>query len=791
MRLGAFLSAALAVALMLAAGCDEPQTAQQLSTSYNSVGQTMVFVVDTSGSMNSNDPRAFTPEAAQVALAIANEGDNIGLVSFSNSATAQVPMQKIEGFAERSKLQAAMKDIGKYRSGGTNYSNALNRTREMLAAARATANSNVVFLTDGKPDDQAEDIDQAVVPFIDEHWRINTIGLTLASDNDSMSRMQAQTGGVKKVVVEAKDLLECYLRIALSVNNYWEFSNAPNNSPITLLPGAKRLVYIGIRNKDDRGASLAGVLNAGQSVNLEAKGDQVFRFPPANADWPSNYQVINMLKPEPGVYTPEIQGKVDVFKVMMEPPYDFDFASATPPPVFYGGDPMEIVAVVTSTSPEGLDYFEKMGEVGMSATFDSDGMLIHPYAKFTDWQRQTVDGRTVLVYKHTFQFDSDVLGQKDRQVRLTLVGKVRAGENTEGLWTSERNALVNYRPGDKIHPLAFLPATAKLGDIWADGAAPRLKFELRAIHADQLTYAMTAEPKEAQVTFTPAQGTLQYEQAQDIQVTPNFAAAPTGEQAIKLVATPSALNANLAAETAMVTANVHKLNVKPVQMTNIKPGSLAKSAAPLSIAIEPERRYAIRFEANRPEAQGIFRVVENNGQLWVEGQIPGDAAGDIGGNLVITVPDTTLEARKIPVSVVLAMQNPNFTEVKGLTTEEDRTFLKIAAPNAGVASSTVSFTPKDAAGAELKIALVNLVDRNNHEMFSSSGDVPSLRFSLPSNIDPTQLIDGQPIDLKYSVFVSSDIPADTYQGKLVLQLVRDGKSILVRDIPIEVHVGDR
>ncbi|HTL51003.1 MAG TPA: vWA domain-containing protein, partial [Planctomycetota bacterium] len=733
----------------------------------------------------------YTPEAAQVALAIANNGDNMGVVTFSNGATSVLPMQTVQGFAARTKIQADMQDLAKYRAGGTNYSAALNRTREMLDAAHANhnANSNVVFLTDGKPDDLPEEIDKAVTPFIDANWRINTIGLTMESDNDSLGRMQALTRGMKKVVLAAPDLLEAYLRIALSVNNYWEFSHAANNSPIILLPGAKRLIYIGVRDRENPDADLAGVLNHGKTVDMAGLGEKVFRYPPAGAGWKTNYEVINMENPESGVYQPYIpNGGVDIFKVMMEPPYDFDFASATPPPVFYGGDPMEIVAVVRSSTPEGLDYFEKMGEIGMSATFDNDSAIIAPYTTFTEHSRQTIDGNQVLVYKHTFNFDTEALGQKDRNVRLTLVGKVRASDTSEGLWTSERNALIQYRPGDKIHPLVFQPAKNNLGDVWSD-ATPKVSCELRAVHAEQLSYSLTAEPKSAVVKFDPAAGTLKFEESKTITIMPDYNNAPVGPQAIRITATPAALNANLAAEAVVVNASVYKLVVKPIAMSNVRPGQLARSTQPLSITLTPDVKFAMHFEANRPEAGGILKVVEKDGQYWLEGTIPETAAGDIGGSLVVTVPDTSLEPKKFPVPVSLNAQAPAFTEVKGLSDREGRSALHLDAPNAGVAAGALTFTPKDAVGAELKVALVSLSDRNNNELFKATGEVPALRYTLPTDIDPQHLADGKPIDLKYNVFVSSDIPPETYQGKLVLQLVRDGKTVLSRDIPIEVHVG--
>ncbi|MGH7144187.1 MAG: vWA domain-containing protein [Planctomycetota bacterium] len=775
-----------------AAGCGEPLSPANLTTSYDAHGQTMLFVVDTSGSMTDNDPLRLTGEAAQVALAIANTGDNIGVISFSGNPIVQIPMQKVTSFADRSRLQAEMRDVAKYRNGGTNYSGALNLTKAMLSAAHANPDSNVVFMTDGKPDDTAEDIDRAVIPFVDNRWRINTIGLTADSDNDSLSSMQAQTGGAKKVVLQARDLLECYLKLALSTNNYWEFSGAANNSPMTLLPGAKRLIYIGVRAKDDPTADLAGVIKDGHPLNLAPKtaAGQVFRYPPAGAgQWPTTYQVINIQQPDPGVYQPEVHGQVDIFKVMMEPPYDFNFTGATPPPVFYGSDPIDVEVAVSSSSPEGLDYFEKQGEIGLSAAFDSDHTLLCPYTIFTEHSRQTVDGKPVIVYKHTFSFSPDLLGQKDRQVRLTLVGTVHAAVGSDGVWTSERTALIQYRPGGRIHPLVFAPAKTDLGDLWSDQAPAPVKLTLRAIHGDQVQFSIGVEPKDAKVTVTPADGSLKAQQEQPVEAKADFRAATPGPQAIKLTATPTGVSGTPAPETADIAATVYKLTATPVDLGQVRADEKVRSKEPLAIAIEPARDFTVHFEPTHAEKQGIFQVVKEDGKLWLAGTVPANAQGDLSGSLVIAVPGSSLPVRKVPVQVSLQEEHPAFADIAGLQKKEDRTVLLVDAHEAGVSSSTVSFTPKGAAGAQLKVSLVSLTDRNNHPVFSAAGEVPALTYSLPDGVDPAHLVDGKAIDLKYKVFVSSDIPADTYQGKLVLQMVRDGKTVVAREIPIEVDVG--
>lgn len=209
------LSVLLAVLLLLAV-CATAFAADDVDASkkrYN-----VVFVTDESGSMQYNDPENLRYQAIRRFIALmAQKGNYVGSVAFSNDIKASQNVQAVTGFAEKEAF--AQKLVQKNPIGGTNIGLALLTAVEMLNEGRNEANPSVIILlSDGKTDlgskeametslnQKAEAIEMAR----QAGYQVYTISLNTdgSADNTELEQIAKATGGEFKEVSKAEDLEE-------------------------------------------------------------------------------------------------------------------------------------------------------------------------------------------------------------------------------------------------------------------------------------------------------------------------------------------------------------------------------------------------------------------------------------------------------------------------------------------------------------------------------------------------------------------------------------------------------
>jgi hypothetical protein len=167
-----------------------------------SLKRDLVFVVDTSGSMDDNDPKVGTScgrltAIRQVLLALAGEGAgvaNFAIVTF-NSQLDRTSTRLFDNanllFAE---LAGAgdISDVVCNATGGTNYDAGLTRAAEILALGRAGASKEVYFISDGQPDSGEDGVARAT--------SMKTVGVTVGTTPVPVTIAAIMLAGTDKVL---------------------------------------------------------------------------------------------------------------------------------------------------------------------------------------------------------------------------------------------------------------------------------------------------------------------------------------------------------------------------------------------------------------------------------------------------------------------------------------------------------------------------------------------------------------------------------------------------------------
>lgn len=180
----------------------------------------VVLVIDTSGSMEGNDPDALRVPAAKLFVDLASPGDKIGLVTMAGQGAtlALTPnLVTITDFASREALKATIEGARTTTSGGTFMGNALQAAFDLLDSSPANRQRFVLLLTDGIPDpiSQVAVVDEAVARFAtDSEWPIFPIALGAGADQPFLeAAIATPTEGLVFAAGSAAELVDLYLNI--------------------------------------------------------------------------------------------------------------------------------------------------------------------------------------------------------------------------------------------------------------------------------------------------------------------------------------------------------------------------------------------------------------------------------------------------------------------------------------------------------------------------------------------------------------------------------------------------
>jgi len=163
----------------------------------------VTFVMDSSGSMSSNDPNGFRKIAAKEFVGALIEGDRAAVVDFDSSASVTQSLT-----TDRGAVNSSIDALDAY--GGTNIGAGVSAANQHFSARSNDSRAQVmILLTDGQGSGGIAEAETAA----EQNTTIYTIGFGGAND-DKLENIASITGGSYNRVADADDLPEVFSRVA-------------------------------------------------------------------------------------------------------------------------------------------------------------------------------------------------------------------------------------------------------------------------------------------------------------------------------------------------------------------------------------------------------------------------------------------------------------------------------------------------------------------------------------------------------------------------------------------------
>ena len=156
------------------------------------------LLIDSSGSMRTNDPQDLRLAGARAFVNASLGSDSAGVVDFDGAARTVVDALPIE--AGRDQIFAGLGTIDS--NGGTNIGAALNEGCSLLANAPASSAKSAILFTDGEGTHTAEEDCYAA-----EGWTVHTIGLGAGTNEARLQRIADRTGGTYLALSSSLDIV--------------------------------------------------------------------------------------------------------------------------------------------------------------------------------------------------------------------------------------------------------------------------------------------------------------------------------------------------------------------------------------------------------------------------------------------------------------------------------------------------------------------------------------------------------------------------------------------------------
>lgn len=188
-------------------------------------GLAVVLVIDSSGSMKTNDPDRMSIEAAKKAVMLLEENDQLSVIEFNTQATVLLPLKKVGDESSRGEILQILDAINI--RGDTDIKGALERAFLELEKAEDDKKKFVLFLSDGEPDLphirqpglMAEYIRKTKVlaeEFKARDWAVHTIAFHEEEAAQLMDDLARLSGGEYFFVDQAEELATFFQSIMLA-----------------------------------------------------------------------------------------------------------------------------------------------------------------------------------------------------------------------------------------------------------------------------------------------------------------------------------------------------------------------------------------------------------------------------------------------------------------------------------------------------------------------------------------------------------------------------------------------
>jgi Mg-chelatase subunit ChlD len=315
-------------------------------------GRSLVLLLDASASMNENDPGRAAVQGATLALALAGQHDNVGVVAYNSRARILVPLRPSGLAPTREATQQEIEQVGT--SGSTDFGVALDAAYAMLEAAKAPRGSAAILLTDGLPTgrislrrefagsaDNALAVPDSVPRFAQRGWRIFAIvfGPEAAQTRGYLAQLVGPTGGSTIEATDASGLVPAFESVAVQALGYLKASKLQAGESVSVAPGTRRLAVLG---RYDGQGELGAVARDDKPVEETA----LIRFPKA-----APFSVALLEQPTPGRYKVET-GNATGGLTLLEPGWDLVLDPKAPPPVIDGGTRVPVAVTIQGDEAE-------------------------------------------------------------------------------------------------------------------------------------------------------------------------------------------------------------------------------------------------------------------------------------------------------------------------------------------------------------------------------------------------------------------------------------------------------
>lgn len=169
------------------------------------------MVIDTSGSMSSNDPTGLRVDAAKQFVNGMRDSDRVSVIGFSSSTTTRIGLTRLDTEANRAAVDSALEQT-RIATGGTDIPGAVAQVTQVLGKADGQRLRVAFLLTDGY---SSYSYDDALTTAAREAGvTIYTIGLGSSVDTALLASIAAGTGGEFIQLTSADQLQPLYERLA-------------------------------------------------------------------------------------------------------------------------------------------------------------------------------------------------------------------------------------------------------------------------------------------------------------------------------------------------------------------------------------------------------------------------------------------------------------------------------------------------------------------------------------------------------------------------------------------------
>lgn len=175
----------------------------------------IVLIIDSSGSMEDNDPNDLRKAASKLFIGLASNASDvqIAVVDFDDTAVTRAPLTFAD--VQKTQLENAVNRIDS--DGGTDIARGLRQGFEVLSASNTPdAKKAAVLLTDGD-DFEQRTLQTYVGNYVAQGWDVYTIGLGVDVNRDLLTRIAEATPEGEYYQVDLNKIQEIYNKILAKV----------------------------------------------------------------------------------------------------------------------------------------------------------------------------------------------------------------------------------------------------------------------------------------------------------------------------------------------------------------------------------------------------------------------------------------------------------------------------------------------------------------------------------------------------------------------------------------------